>query len=688
VERLFHDLEIVSRVDRRIGDLLPVLFNYQGQGGYFTMPSARMPQTGWIGFGYSSLPPYNVWNLSFQFFDRVEAVGTYWIYREIIESNFGCLGYGDDAERSANLKLCLLRPQDGVAFLPTFSVGWNDFFGSCRFHSFYTVATQEILRCNLEATLGWGSGRIHGFFGGAAWTPWRQSSSFLKGLSLAVEYDANNYRRHAAEHPKGRTVRSRWNAGAHYELGRCLYASASSVRGADWGASLSWRYNLGGSKGLLAKSRDAPTYRAPVDTEPAGRLRSGGEMARDMAYAFQEQGLDLYAAYLVPSTGGTDSLHLRVVNMRYRRESDVRERLIHILSRLSPSNVANVTAAVESDGVVVHQYCFRLVDLARYRQGCLGDNEFLVIAPLREAENIPSTFDGTCLYQRRRWICTWTLRPRALTFFGSSSGKFKGQLGASLGPEGYLFGRFYYNVQVSLTAFSMLQNLSSWDALNPSKLLNVRTDSLLYHQAGSFHVDVAHLQKSWNLGSGWFTRLAAGYFETAYGGLAGEALYYPVSCNWAVGLEAATVWKRRYHGVGFTHKIRKLSPEGPIWVPYVGFQCFVNMYYDYKPLNLDFKIGIGQFLARDKGVRFDSGRTFSSGLRVGLWYTITNAKDVVNHQRYYDKGFSITLPLDFFMNQSSRTRTGFAMSAWLRDCGAKACTGKELHHTIYFERFG
>jgi hypothetical protein len=76
-----------------------------------------------------------------------------------------------------------------------------------------------------------------------------------------------------------------------------------------------------------------------------------------------------------------------------------------------------------------------------------------------------------------------------------------------------------------------------------------------------------------------------------------------------------------------------------------------------------------------------------SGLRVGLWCTFTNAGDVVNRERYYDKGFSITLPLDIFMNQSSRTRVGYSMSAWLRDCGARAASGKPLYPTLYWERY-
>jgi hypothetical protein len=52
-EQLFRDLEIVRTVDCKLQDKLPVLYNYQGLGGYFVMPSARMPAVGTTGVGYS-----------------------------------------------------------------------------------------------------------------------------------------------------------------------------------------------------------------------------------------------------------------------------------------------------------------------------------------------------------------------------------------------------------------------------------------------------------------------------------------------------------------------------------------------------------------------------------------------------------------------------------------------------------
>lgn len=685
---LFHDLKIVEQIDKKVHDALPLIINYQLQGGYFTMPSARTYSAGTFGFGYAYVAPYNLWSLAFQFFDHIETTGNYWVYRKWLDPMFGHMGFGDYAERAANVKFILLRREDGFDYIPDFAIGWNDFFGSCRFRSFYVAATKEWLPYDLEATLGWGYGRIHGFYGGVAWSPWRRCSHLLKGFSFAAEYDANDYRKHPFEHHKGREVKSRINGGIQWNFRDLIRLSASSLRGTNWAASAALHYDLGGSKGLFPKILDRSVYTGPVDIEPLGIARTRNELAQELAFAFKEQGFDLYSLFLVPKECSQgDELWMKVVNVRYRQEWDVRKRLEHILASLAPSNIAQVTTVIEAEGVAEHEYRFRLQDLKRYASGKIGGEEMQVIAPLQEASSTPKRYDSALLYQRRKPIWMLTFRPWARTFFGSSAGKFKYELGFSLGPEGYLFDQIYYCLYGSYTALASTQNLKAQDILNPSRIINVRTDSLLYNQSSSFHIDQAFLQKSVNWGRGWFSRFAAGYFETAYAGFAFESLIYPVNADWALGFEGATLWKRSYFGIGFQNKIRKLTEEGPKYFPYLGVQYFLDFYYRYHPLQVDFKVSIGQFLARDKGIRIEGGRTFSSGLRVGLWYALTNANDVVNGSRYYDKGFSITMPLDLFMNQSSRTRVGYAMSAWLRDCAARANTGKALYPTLYWERY-
>lgn len=661
--QLFEDLEMVARIDKKLSDRLPLMVNYQSQGGYFAMPSARTFDAGDLGIAFSYVPPHPIWSLGFQLFDHLEMTGNYWV----------CHG-NEESERSANAKVVLLRKEDQIPFFPDLAVGWNDFIGRRRFYSFYAAATQEWTGANLEATLGWGHGKIRGFYGALAWTPFRKSTYFWKNLILSAEYDANK-------------DRHRVNAGAQICLWDLLRLTVSSSRGNEVAAGASFHYNFGSSSGFFPKTLDPAVYTAPVDTEPLGPLREEREIAQEFAYALKEQGFDLYHLYLVPSDQGKNHLWMKIINVRYREEEEVRFRIEHVLSSLCPENVDLLTTVIEAEGVPTHEYRFRAEDLRRYREGRIGDNEFRLIAPMREASFRPSDYDATLLYQRHKPIWMLTFRPWARSFFGSSHGKFKYEVGFVAGPEGYLFDQIYYCLYGSYTAKSSEQKIDIENVANPSRIINVRTDSLKYNQSSSFHVDQAFLQKSWNWGSGWFSRLALGYFEVAYGGLAAETLFYPVQSSWALGFQAAGVLKRKYYGLGFQHKIRKLTDTGEMFSPFIGFQYFVDLYYQYKPYNLDFKVTAGQFLARDKGVRVEGSRTFNSGLRIGLWYTLTNGNDVVNGKRYYDKGFYFSLPLDFFLNKSSRTRIGYGMSLWLRDIGAQAQTGKPLYPTLYWERY-
>lgn len=661
------------------------MVNYQGQGGYFTMPSARTFDAGDLGFTFSHVPPYQIWSLGFQFFDHLETTGNYWIFKGKTEQNFGHLGFGDDADRAANVKLIFLRKDDGVTFLPELAIGWNDFLGSKRFYSFYATATKQWTFLNLETTIGWGNGRMQGFYGGAAWSPLRKTPYFWKNLMLSAEYDANDYENHPHEHSDGRRVDHRINVGIQLPLWDLFRVSVSSLRGKEVAAGASFQYNFGSSSGFFPKIYDPPEYTAPVDTEPLGHLRKEYALAEEFAFAFKDQGFDLYSLYLV--LGKEDTLWMKIVNVRYREESVIRERIQKILASLLPSNIQGVTTVIEAEGVPIYAYFFRYADLEKYREGKLGEKEFQVIAPMKEAQFAPNEYESNLLYKRGKPSWTMTFRPWIRTFFGSSKGKFKYEVGFVTGPEGYLFNQIYYSLQGSYTAKSSVQNIGSQDMLNPSRIVNVRTDSLKYNQSSSFHIPQAYLQKSWNFGRGVFSRMALGYFEIAYAGLATEALYYPVDSSFAIGVEAATFLKRKYFGLGFQHKIRRWSPEGEVLSDYIGLQYFLDLYYEYKPYNLNFKVSAGQFLARDKGARFEGSRTFKSGLAVGLWYTLTNGNDVVNGDTYFDKGFFVSLPLDFFLNKSSRSRIGYGMSAWLRDVGAQAATGRPLYQTLFWERY-
>jgi hypothetical protein len=681
---LFKDLELVEEIDRQQKDELPFLQNSSMMGGYFNMPSARMPKEGVVGIGAARVHPYNNYGVSFQYFDRIELSLNYRVFTGITEGNFGHKGFGDDAERIGNAKLVFNLPNDGLGAFPQFAVGVEDFIGTKRFNSQYLVATKTWNEAHIETTLGWGRKRMKGFFGGVAWSPWRKTDLLLlKNISLIAEYDGYDYKNHPHEHPLGRTVSSRINAGVSYVLGDTFQLSLSSHRGEEISAMGMLRYPLGTSKGFIPKTREPLLYRSPIDTEPLGVIRPDSDFINELGFSLGQQGLDLYRAYMTQD----GELWIKIINNMYREEPIVRDRIQRVLAAITPSNVKRITVMVEANGVLCQGYHFRTEDLYRYREGSISGYEMETLSPMTSGRYRPDGSDT--LYKRTKEVWLLTFRPRIQTFFGSSSGKIKYNLSLVVTPEGYLFDNIYYEAQVGYSIKSSMLHLGDYDLLNPSQLPNVRTDSVRYFQSNTLSLEMAYLQKSWHLGRGWFYRLAGGYFEPAYGGGSTELLYYGAGANWAIGVEEATVWKRRYKGLGFTDQIRVLKGFRATHENFLGVQYFLNFYYTMKPWNLgnlDFKVTAGQFLAKDRGVKFELSKWFHSGLQVSLWYTITNGHDHVNHHIYYDKGFAFYLPIDFFLRQSSRTYIGYAMSAWLRDIGAIAENGKSLYSTIRLER--
>lgn len=315
----------------------------------------------------------------------------------------------------------------------------------------------------------------------------------------------------------------------------------------------------------------------------------------------------------------------------------------------------------------------------------MGTYELKILTPLREA-SCANPYCERLLLRQRRELINFELLPKLNTFFGSAAGKFKYSAGISCGINGYLWGDIYYSALVSYNMFTDLDTLNDIDKLNPSQIINVRTDLVSYLKREGVTIDELFLQKNWNMGCGWYSRLAMGYFEEMYGGLAAECLWYPVGSRFAFGVEGAVLKKRRASGLGFTDKIRKLKGFCPTHRQFLGSQFFLDLYYDWIATNLDLKLQAGKFLANDWGARFEVSRYFKSGLRVTMWYTWTNGNDKVNGETYHDKGVAFSMPLDIFYTHSARDRFSDSMSAWLRDVGVTSCTGIELYNLIHEHR--
>ncbi|MBJ7449011.1 MAG: YjbH domain-containing protein [Parachlamydiales bacterium] len=683
---LVRDLCIIEYWNKKLNDRLPVYYNTSGYVGYYNMPSARMAKDGTFAFGFNWVPPYINWTIDFQLLDRFEVSGAYRIFRGVQDANLSPLGFGDYADKGINAKVCLLKPEDTGYTLPGISIGADDFLGSQMFASRYVVFTKVYPDANLEWSLGWCWGRMRHLFGAFAWTPWRQcSNSWINGLTLCAEYDNTDYEDPNIEpHPKGRIVHSRINAGLKYHFLRYLDLSVSSLRGVTTASSLAFTYPIGSSKGLIAKVDDPLYHKRPVNREPISQNRPELDLCNDIAYALKEQGFTLLEASIEFDEESQRIIRLKVSNDQWRYERILHKRLSWVLATLIPTNVDKIVVDLICQGLPCQEYKFRREDLIAFSKGCIGSMELDVLSAMSEVTCNPCSQE---LFSSKQKLINWGINPRIRTFFGSAKGKFKYSVGTSLDAHGFVFGDIFYKFQVGYTVFSSMSDVSDMDKLNPSQILNVHSDWINYHRPYHFTFEHAYMQKAWNLTKGFFGRLGGGFFESAYAGSVAEVLYYPVNSPWAFGAEYALLKKRSYSGFGFQNTIRILDGYTPTYVPYNYLsQYFFDIYYDFSLCNVELKLSIGQFLARDKGARIEMTRYFKNGLRILVWYTLTNGHDYVNGSVYYDKGIGFSVPLDFFMKKSSTKRLGYSMSAWLRDVGFRSGTGNRLFQIVNEER--
>lgn len=678
---LVRDLMWVECLNRSINQTFPVSYDHLLQGGYFNMPSARMGNEGEIGFGYAWVPPYYQYNLKLQLIDFLEISGTYRIFRNLHQKD-----YDEDSDKGVNVKLSLFKPEDSHYRLPGIAIGLEDFLGASNFMAYYVVLTKVWLDYNFELSIGYGVNRIHKWFGGINWMPFLQSNhDYLKSLALTLEYDAIPYKHKKVglDH-KGRIKKSSINFGLKYKLWNLFDLSASYIRGNAYAFSLSYTYDFGNTKGLLPKMSNSLPYTNPINHEPLGYLRTEDVMMNDYIFAMQDQGLTVTEAWLCQEKGET-VLRLKIVNDLYREEIAFRERLSSLLAALTPNNIDKVIVVLDCFMVSCQEYHFHTKFLKRFHQKEMGQYEMDVLSPVQEVSH-PELIRAKQIYKKPKDWYNIEIMPRTQTLFGNATGKFKYALGLTVDINGFIWDDLYYTVSLGYFALSDLKHMSDIDTENPSQLLCVRSDIIRYYEQRSITVDEAYLEKVWNWGKGWYTRIAVGLLEIEYGGTGVEWLYYPVNSSWAVGMDFAVLKKRTPDSYGFTSFVRKLKGLKPHWYRFVGSQYFLNLYYDWKCSSVLFKINAGKFLADDFGARFEISRYFPSGLQVGFWYTLTNGNDKINGQTYFDKGVFFSMPLDIVYTKSSRSRWGYGMSPYLRDVGARAYTGTELYDFINQQR--
>lgn len=712
-----------------------------GNVGLMQTPTARMRPDGDFGVGISTVRPYNQIHVFVQPLPWLESTIRYTdITNRFYSSDPSFSGNQHTKDKSADVKVRLLMEGQ---YWPSVAFGVQDIGGTGLFSSEFLVSSYHWYDFDFSFGLGWGrlgseggiynpfrilsnhfdqdrntssaggvglnklfTGQDIGPFGGIEWnTP-------LKGLSLRLEYDGNDYQHESLNNNQRQA--SHLNFGFGYRGIHNLDLGVGFERGEVVMARVAIYTNFQSQRGVI-KTADPPVVAVPdpalavppVSTDavasagdadvpadesgsaPAvtadGTPATKGQVARPanpqqqpvnagptleerhafivkLKDALAQQGFTLMA--LDYDGYYRKSITLWVNQDRYRNPAKAIGRASRVVCAAAPDEIAKFTLVFVDSGVENYRAEVRRDEFERT---ALGKEDFDtgVSSVLLTG---PGDGYSTAEYSNSTYLpkFSWDMGPAVRQSVG--------------GPDGFYFGQLYWKVagSVALTdhlgisaaaGFNIINNFNDIKLQSNSTLPHVRSDIVKYLQQGKNGIINLESDYVWSPYPNLYHRLSFGIFEEMYGGVATELLYRPYGHSWAVAFDINRVRQRGYD-------------ELFDFLPYTVTTGHVALYYKPGYYNLLFKLSGGQYLAGDRGGTLDISREFDSGMRVGVFATKTNVSSAQFGEGSFDKGLYISLPLDLFFAQSTRREAGFTFRPLTRDGGQMVYDGPELYFTV------
>ena len=90
-------------------------------------------------------------------------------------------------------------------------------------------------------------------------------------------------------------------------------------------------------------------------------------------------------------------------------------------------------------------------------------------------------------------------------------------------------------------------------------------------------------------------------------------------------------------------------------------------------------LSAGQYLAGDKGVTFQLSRRFSTGVQVGMWFTLTNVSAARFGEGSFDKGIRIVIPFEWVAPFATQSGYDLSLRSIQRDGGQRLLNDAMLY---------
>ena len=583
-------------------------YNNHGVVGLINMPTARFFNEGVHGVNFYDGTPDQKITLSSNPYDWLEAS---FFYTNIQGLPYPGFTYQDYKDKGFNIKLRLKK--EGV--LPAIAIGAYDFAGTGFYSSEYIVSSYGIDKFDFHFGLGWGQ---------------------LSGSSSKV----NNPLGYINDSFKFRPLRAAGSQGGSLNTGAYFSGEKTSP---FYGVAYSFNKKL-----MLKIEKDTILVDGPK--MPYEKRKS--DISLGVNYSLNDN-FNIGASY---ERGNYFSINFtykndpkKSINKYIYKKSNINDdddKYSKLIKNLEENGIGvnKITETAQSIGLNISQFIHpdikiveEIVEKASLDAGIKKNiKKDIEIADLKALNEIDSDFDmnAKLIYERKpkRRVNTFSrinLRP----FIASREEFFKGAILAENDTEFILKENLFFNTNLK---YSLASNFD--DLRFPPKdtfPAQVRSDVKQYLKNMDNGVLIGRAQLDYHLThkNKHHFMISGGILEDMFSGLGFEYLYFIPDQNFSFGFEAFKVYKRDYEwGFGLLN--------------YENITATANLYYrNYGSIPFDMKISAGEYLAGDVGSTIEFSRTFSSGVRFGVFATFTDVTFKEFGEGSFDKGIFFKIPI-------------------------------------------
>ena len=644
----------------------PVSINDYGVGGILDIPSARMFEEGVGTFTYSRRDVMDNYALGYQFTPRIETVFRYSI--PDARRTSGRDGPPNElADRNFEIRYRLLEE---TRRLPSLVVGIRDLGGSTRDGGAeYLVASKNFGPLDLTLGVGWGafSGRSalrnpfghisksfesRGSFGTGNTGGQFGFDAFFRGKDVGL---FGGLRYEIAK--SNLALLAAYNSDPYLtwvQLGSISDSSPLSL-GIEWSPSQDFQLALSRQQGAswaLRVSASVDTGKPPRLKPPNGFGAEGIPIVKPVewpeergwyprfSYDAEKSGIVIFGAQIEDF----ETLIVRFRNDGYRLEADAIRRVLTLAELYAPPRVSEIVVVGEVSGLPVYSVRYKRLPLDAYPS--VAPYDLVSVGPPVEI----TRQDFVTRFQKKYRV-DFGLGPKLYLFDPYKpllyQFSLRASFGLSLGKDWGLRGSWTQ---------SLTTKLDEIDRESDSQLPRVRSDSANYLREGASGLDSLVVWSRGKLGSDVYFQAYGGLLEEMYAGLSAEMLWRPFDSRWALGVSAQAVRQRDFDKL---FKLRDLRAT----------PGHVSLYWATPFNNIDLAVHAGRYLAGDVGATFEVKKQLANGWIIGAFATLTNVPREVFGEGSFDKGITLSVPVDFFSTSNSRERSSTSIRLVNRDGG-------------------